>query len=147
MGVSNSHKAAVGVSSTHETSICIADVQMATVNVPHVQESVAVAHQNVALPNFQVDDPDVCMISYSNYDPHIITTPGGTVLSVLKPVPYVREEVESYVEPEPNQSNYVYGLCGKRHCSSCKFYDKVKPLPKFKFCSNTVCRFTHWQPW
>ena len=65
----------------------------------------------------------------------IITTPGGTVLLVLKPVPYVREEVESYVEPEPNQSNYVcivYGLCGERHCSSCKFYDKVKPLPNFK---------------
>ena len=55
-----------------------------------------VAHQvhNVVVPNFQVDDPDVCMIliSYSNYDPHIITTPDGTVLFGVETSPVCPRE-------------------------------------------------------
>lgn len=84
-------------------------------------------------------------ITESMYEPHIVTTPGGTVLSVLKPVPYLCQ-YEHYVEPEPNQPCQVYGLCKKQNCYSCKFYDKINPLPKLKFCSTTHCRFTHWHP-
>ena len=49
-------------------------------------------------------------IAESMYEPHIVTTSGGTVLSVLKPVPYFYQ-YEHYVEPEPNQPCQVYGLC------------------------------------
>ena len=34
----------------------------------------------------------------------------------------------------------------EKNCYSCKFYDKINPLPISKFCSTTICRFTHWHP-
>ena len=102
----NTQEAAVGVSITHEATICVV---MAAVNVPHVQESVAVAHQvhNEAVPRCMHDQLLKLRSTYHHNARWYCT------INVLKPVPYVHEEVGSYVEPEPNQSNYVYGLCAK----------------------------------
>ena len=95
------------------------DVQNLAVE-PHLQSSVVGGpnHEEVALSIFKADVPDldVSGVTFSYYDPQIITTPGRTILSILKPLPYICEEIESYVEPEHNQTNSIYGLCAKRHC-------------------------------
>ena len=62
---------------------------------------------------FQADVPDldVSGVNLSNYDPPIITTPGGTFhfkTSTLYVVTYICDETESYVEPDPNQPNSAY---------------------------------------
>ena len=105
----------------------IVDVQNSAVE-PHFQSSVVYkAHQEVALSIFQTDEPDldVSGVTFSNYDPQIITTPGGTILSVLKLVPYICEEIESHNEPEPNQPNLV---CGQKDTfTAANFTTKLTP--------------------
>ena len=101
--MSHVQKAAVNVNLVQRATVDVHRDQKATVNAPHVQhtfvdvqnsaveshfQSSVVGgphHEEVALPIFQADVPDldVSGVNFSNYDPQIIITPGGTVLSVL----------------------------------------------------------------
>ena len=119
-GVSHTSKAAVlnvalpkaaVVSHIQKATTHVADVQMAAMDFTHVQES---------------DTVDAPHVQESAAVAHQVQVPNCTG-------PHVHKEVESYVEPEPNQSNYVYAICGKRHCSSWKFHDKVKLILTLSF--------------
>ena len=46
----------------------------------------------------------------------------------MKPVPYICEEIESYIEPEPNQPNSVYGLCGISHSLAPSYQGRATAL-------------------
>ena len=101
--MSHVQKAAVNFNLVQRATVDVHRDQKATVNAPHVQhtfvdvqnsavqshfQSSVVGgphHEEVALPIFQADVPDldVSGVNFSNYDPQIIITPGGTILSVL----------------------------------------------------------------